>query len=149
MQDKKRQPESQVSKCKSLSSCPHELLQNSRHCFCVIAPSGFCWRLLHLIILCVLTACVQAGTGRIHEGADSLDSNWLLWQSALHQPHRGQDGRPGPVGWGVQGTQNVLLNLLILYISYNNSLNKTHYTWVSPKWISFYPQEGNQHACRI
>lgn len=53
--------------------------------------------------VCVCPACVQAGTGGIHEGANPLDSNRLLRQSALHQPHRSQDGHPGPAGRGVQG----------------------------------------------
>lgn len=55
--------------------------------------------------LCVhmFSACVQAGAGGVHERADPLDSDWLLRQSALHQPYRSQDGDPGPAGWGVQG----------------------------------------------
>ena len=55
------------------------------------------------VCVCVCPACVQAGTGGVHEGADPLDSDRLLRQSALHQPHRGQDGHPGPAGRGVQG----------------------------------------------
>lgn len=54
--------------------------------------------------VCACAACVQAGAGGVHEGADPLDSDRLLRQSALHQPHRSQDGRSGPVGRGVQGT---------------------------------------------
>ena len=42
----------------------------------------------------VCAACVQAGAGGVHEGADPLDIDRLLRQSALHQPHRGQDGHP-------------------------------------------------------
>lgn len=32
-----------------------------------------------------------------------MDLDWFLRQSALHQPHRGQNGSSGSVGWGVQG----------------------------------------------
>lgn len=48
-------------------------------------------------------ACLQAGTRRIYEGTNTVDLDWFLRQSALHQPHRGQNGSSGSVGWGVQG----------------------------------------------
>lgn len=48
-------------------------------------------------------ACLQAGTRRIYEGTNTMDLDWFLRQSALHQPHRGQNGSSGSVGWGVQG----------------------------------------------
>lgn len=32
-----------------------------------------------------------------------MDPDWFLWQSALHQPHRSQNGSSGSVRWGMQG----------------------------------------------
>lgn len=51
-------------------------------------------------------ACLQAGTRRIYERTNTMDLDWFLWQSALHQPHRGQNGNSGSVGWGVQGVHS-------------------------------------------
>lgn len=86
----------------------NEKLQQQFNLVCIpIVPNhckNRCAHSLNSSVVFLQSACVQAGAGGVHEGADPLDSDRLLRQSALHQPHRSQDGRSGPVGRGVQGT---------------------------------------------
>lgn len=55
------------------------------------------------VMMCFSAACVPLGAGGVSPGGAGLEQDWVHWQSAVHQPHRGTTGPVWSVGWGMQG----------------------------------------------
>ena len=80
----------------------------------------------------LLPACFQTGARGIHEGGDPLDTDRLLWQPAMHQPHWGQAGCPWPSRRGVQGKTAIMLHYFPVEKSPPGSIWRK---WVRP-WLT-------------